>query len=129
MTLLLNDVLGPEFGLVRGLYFDKPPDATWSLPWHQDKTIAVKFNDKPSQRFRRPTKKAGVPHVEAPDDVLREMLTLRIHFDNVDAQNGALQVLPGSHRAHRFLNHASASVQHLLRGRRRARDATVTGAL
>jgi ectoine hydroxylase-related dioxygenase (phytanoyl-CoA dioxygenase family) len=41
--------------------------------------------------------KAGVPHVEAPDEVLRQMLTLRIHLDEVTAENGPLQVLPGTH--------------------------------
>src|SRR5690349_2981438 len=35
LIALLTDVLGERCGLVRGLYFDKPPDATWSLPWHQ----------------------------------------------------------------------------------------------
>src|SRR5262249_42631304 len=38
----LSEVLGDSFGLVRGLYFDKPPERTWSLPWHQDLTVAVK---------------------------------------------------------------------------------------
>src|SRR5947207_577952 len=39
---VLHYVLGPDFGLVRALYFDKPPDRTWALPWHKDLTIAVK---------------------------------------------------------------------------------------
>jgi hypothetical protein len=37
-------VLGEPAGLVRGLYFDKPPERSWSLPWHKDRTIAVKDN-------------------------------------------------------------------------------------
>ncbi len=37
-------VLGPDAGLVRALYFDKPPERSWSLPWHKDRTIAVKDN-------------------------------------------------------------------------------------
>ena len=94
---LLTQALGPQFGLVRGLYFDKPPASTWSLPWHQDLTIAVRDHSLPSERFRNRTVKAGVPHVEAPDDVLRQMLTLRIHLDDATAENGPLQVLPGSH--------------------------------
>jgi Phytanoyl-CoA dioxygenase (PhyH) len=94
---LLADVLGSGFGLVRGLYFDKPPDGNWSLPSHQDLTIAVEDHSLPSERFRNRTMKAGVPHVEAPDEVLQRMLTLRIHLDEVTAENGPLQVLPGSH--------------------------------
>jgi hypothetical protein len=95
---LLTCALGPRCGLVRGLYFDKPPQSTWSLPWHQDRTIAVTDNTIPSPRFNCPTKKAGVPHIEAPDEVLQQMLTLRIHLDDVTDENGPLVVLLGSHR-------------------------------
>jgi hypothetical protein len=94
---LLTAALGAHFGLVRGLYFDKPPEGNWSLPWHQDLTIAVKDHALPSDRFRNRTTKAGVPHVEAPDEILRPMLTLRIHLDDVTSENGPLQVLPGTH--------------------------------
>jgi hypothetical protein len=96
---LLREVLGDDFGLVRGLYFDKPPERSWSLPWHQDLTIAVADNRLPTNVFRRPTTKAGVPHVEAPPAILARMLTLRIHLDEVTDENGPLMVLPGSHHA------------------------------
>ncbi len=95
---LLLSVLGPEFGLVRGLFFDKPPQRSWSLPWHRDQTIAVAEHVRPLGRFSKPTLKAGVAHVIAPDSLLREMLTLRIHLDPVTDENGPLQVIPGSHR-------------------------------
>jgi hypothetical protein len=94
---VLLAVLGSACGLVRGLYFDKPPESTWSLPWHQDLTIAVLDHALPSTHFRNPTVKAGVPHVEGPDELLREMLTLRIHLDDVTTENGPLVVLPGTH--------------------------------
>lgn len=90
-------VLGPGAGLVRALYFDKPPDRCWSLPWHKDRTIAVKNNEKPTSHFRRPTIKAGIPHVEAPESLLVGMLTLRLHLDAMTAENGPLCVIPRSH--------------------------------
>src|SRR5437879_1968023 len=31
---LLASLLGPNAGLVRGLFFDKPPERTWAPPWH-----------------------------------------------------------------------------------------------
>ncbi len=96
LLALLRESLGDEFGLVRGLYFDKPPERSWSLPWHQDLTIAVRQH-RPSTRFLRPTIKAGVPHLEAPTEILSRMLTLRIHLDHVTPDNGPLQVLPGTH--------------------------------
>ena len=93
---LLNE-LGDSFGLVRALFFDKPPERTWSLPWHKDTSIAVKDNTIPSATLTRPTLKAKVPHVIANDDVLKQMLTLRIHLDDVTDENGPLRVIPGSH--------------------------------
>jgi hypothetical protein len=100
---LLHAILGPRFGLVRVLFFDKPPEQTWSLPWHKDLTVAVRDNRLPSTHFARPTRKAGVPHVEAPRDVLEAMLTLRIHLDEVTEENGPLQALPGSHKTGKTL--------------------------
>ncbi len=40
----LREQLGDDFGLVRVLFFDKPPDRTWTLPWHKDTSIAVQDN-------------------------------------------------------------------------------------
>lgn len=95
----LRQVLGEHFGLVRGLFFDKPPDRTWALSWHKDKSIAVADNTLASTHFSRPTRKAGVPHVIASDDVLRRMLTMRIHLDDVTEENGPLRVIPESHKS------------------------------
>ncbi len=89
-------ILGPQAGLVRGLYFDKPPGASWSLPWHRDLTVAVKQHGAIGL-FKKPTTKAGVPHLEAPAELLGSMLTARVHLDAMTMQNGPLQVIPGSH--------------------------------
>ncbi|MGL4422360.1 MAG: phytanoyl-CoA dioxygenase family protein [Gemmataceae bacterium] len=93
---ILHQVLGPRAGLVRGLYFDKPPGHSWALPWHRDQTIAVQAHAS-HEMFRKPTIKAGVPHVEAPLELLATMLTVRIHLDAMTAENGPLQVMVGSH--------------------------------
>jgi ectoine hydroxylase-related dioxygenase (phytanoyl-CoA dioxygenase family) len=93
----LQSALGPDYGLVRVLYFDKPPGDSWALPWHKDMAIAVKDNTRPSNEFGCPTAKYGVPHVEAPQWLLEEMLTARLHLDDVSDENGPLRVLPGSH--------------------------------
>jgi hypothetical protein len=96
-TTDLREILGPDAGVVRGLYFDKPPGHSWALPWHRDLNIAVKEH-QPSNVFLKPTTKAGVPHVEAATELLSRMLTLRIHLDAMTANNGPLRVIPGSHR-------------------------------
>jgi Phytanoyl-CoA dioxygenase (PhyH) len=96
---ILAATLGPDYGLVRVLYFDKPPDRSWALPWHKDLTIAVREHRGPTPSFSKPTRKAGVPHMEASCAVLEAMLTIRIHVDEVTEENGPLQVIPGSHRS------------------------------
>jgi hypothetical protein len=77
----VRGVLGPDVGLVRILYFDKPPGESWALPWHKDLAVAVKDNRLPSAEFGRPTAKYGVPHVEAPEWLLDRMLTARLHLE------------------------------------------------
>jgi len=111
---LLSAVLGRDFGLVRVLYFDKPPERSWSLPWHKDLTIAVRDNSLPSDQLRRPTTKAGVPHVEASLDVLSAMLTLRVHLDQVTEENGPLKVIPGSHHQGKESAATAAAFQSIL---------------
>lgn len=105
----VTEILGPRAGLVRGLFFDKPPGRSWSLPWHKDMTIAVRDNRLPSQHFSKPTTKAGVPHVEAPQWLLEQMLTARIHLNDVTDENGPLLVVPGSHRTGKEMASAAAS--------------------
>jgi hypothetical protein len=107
---LLPPVLGPAAGLVRGLYFNKPPGAGWSLPWHRDLTIAVKRHG-PLGRFKKPTIKAGVPHLEAPADLLGGMLTARVHLDAMTPRNGPLQVIPGSHRVNGAAHRDAVTLQ------------------
>jgi hypothetical protein len=114
---VLAALLGPALGLVRALYFDKPPEQTWALPWHKDLTIAVRDNRLPSAHFGKPTRKAGVPHVEAPAELLHQMLTARIHLDEVTEENGPLKVMPGSHRAGKRLALDEGQPQSVLAGR------------
>jgi hypothetical protein len=86
---------------VRAIYFDKTPQANWGVVWHQDLTLAV------AERLEVPgfgpwSVKEGVPHVQPPAVVLARMLTVRLHLDDADAGNGALRVMPGSHREGRL---------------------------
>jgi ectoine hydroxylase-related dioxygenase (phytanoyl-CoA dioxygenase family) len=94
----VTELLGEGCGLVRALYFDKPPERSWALPWHRDMTIAVREHRTGGSHFTKPTRKGGVPHVEAPESVLRDMVTARVHLDDVTDENGPLLVIPGSHR-------------------------------
>jgi len=98
---LVCDLVGREAFPVRGLFFDKNPDANWSVPWHQDLAIAVAERIE-TLGFGPWSVKEGILHVQAPEEVLAGMVTVRLHLDECAATNGALRVIPGSHRAGRL---------------------------
>jgi len=86
---------------VRAILFDKTPTANWSLPWHQDRVIAVRAHVDVNG-FGPWTRKHGVLHVAPPFGILTGMVTLRLHLDAVTAANAPLLVAPGSHRLGRI---------------------------
>lgn len=107
---LVEAVLGPHADAVRGILFDKVPDANWKVPWHQDVTIAVQEGVE-SEGFGPWTMKADVLHVQPPASVLESMVSVRLHLDECGEENGALRVIPGSHRRHRIPEAEIASVR------------------
>ena len=90
-------VLGDNAFAVRAIFFDKVPDANWSLFWHQDNVIAVKERHDVSG-FVAWSRKAGVWQVQPPAEILAQMVAVRVHLDDCGPDNGPLRVLPGSHR-------------------------------
>ncbi|MBA3243400.1 MAG: phytanoyl-CoA dioxygenase family protein, partial [Acidobacteria bacterium] len=93
---LVEPVLGPDCFVVRGILFDKTPDAPWKVAWHQDLSIAVRER-REVEGFGSWSLKAGTVHVQPPPRILERMLTVRLHLDDTNELNGALRVLPGSH--------------------------------
>lgn len=98
---LVEPALGPRCFVVRGLLFDKTPEANWKVAWHQDVSIAVRGRAE-VEGFGGWSVKAGVWHVQPPAEILAGMLTVRLHLDECDETNGPLKVIPGSHRRGRL---------------------------
>lgn len=102
---LLAGLVRPHLPLrpipVRGIYFDKRPETNWLVAWHQDLTLALKEQTEMAG-FGPWSVKEGVPHVQPPMLLLEQMLSVRLHLDDADAGNGALRVLPGTHRLGRL---------------------------
>lgn len=98
---LVRPWLGGEPVAVRVICFDKSPGKNWLVPWHQDLTIAVQER-REVPGFGPWSVKDGIPHVQPPAELLERMLTVRLHLDDAHAGNGALKVIPGSHRGGRL---------------------------
>jgi hypothetical protein len=86
---------------VRAILFDKSAETNWSLAWHQDRVIAVRERVD-VEGFGPWTRKQGTLHVAPPFDVLAQMITLRLHLDDVPSTNAPLLIAPGSHRLGRI---------------------------
>jgi hypothetical protein len=90
-------VLGAGCFAVRALFFDKTPGTNWNVVWHQDRTVtlAARPADGIDGTF---TKKDGVWHALVGAEVMTHLLAVRLHLDECREENGALRVIPGSHR-------------------------------
>jgi ectoine hydroxylase-related dioxygenase (phytanoyl-CoA dioxygenase family) len=97
MRALLRQLFGDEYALVKSIFFDKPGSSNWAVPYHQDLTIAV-TSKAAVAGFDHWTVKEGQYAVQPPLSVLENNFTIRIHLDDTNEQNGALRVVPGSHR-------------------------------
>ena len=94
---LARSLRGAQAQSVRAILFDKSDEANWVLGWHQDRTIAVRERIE-VEGYGNWTLKAGTTHVEPPFAILDRMITMRVHLDDVNAENAPLLIVPGSHR-------------------------------
>lgn len=93
---LAGVLLGAAPQPVRGILFDKTPESNWYVTWHQDLSIPV--NAKSELPGYGPWSiKDDVVHVQPPAAILEQMVSLRIHLDDCDEQNGAIKFIAGSH--------------------------------
>lgn len=106
---IVTPILGVMARPVRALLFDKSARNNWALGWHQDRTIVVKER-RVVEAFGPWTRKQGLLHVAPPFDVLRSMVTIRVHLDAVPQTNAPLLVAPGSHRLGRIAESDIAAV-------------------
>ncbi|RVU02658.1 phytanoyl-CoA dioxygenase [Mucilaginibacter limnophilus] len=97
LKALINNLFGPEYFLIKSIYFDKPGNSNWFVAYHQDLTISV---DKKAdiEGFSSWTIKSDQFAVQPPVTILNDNFTIRIHLDDTNADNGALKVIPGIHK-------------------------------
>ena len=93
---LLQGLLPGGARVIRSIYFDKPPDANWIVNWHQDLSVNLTHREE-HPGFCNWRNVRGQAVVQPPEDLLRRIITVRIHLDACTEANGALRVVPGSH--------------------------------
>lgn len=93
---ILSNLFDSPYFITKSIYFDKPQNSNWYVSYHQDLTISVDEKlDLPG--FSNWTKKQNQFAVQPPVSILEKNLTVRIHLDDTDENNGALKVIPQSH--------------------------------
>ncbi|QDV16323.1 Phytanoyl-CoA dioxygenase (PhyH) [Gimesia panareensis] len=83
--------------LVSATLFDKRPGANWFVPPHQDLQVPINGQSTVPE-WTNWSVKAGQQYVEPPLEVFQQMLAVRVHLDECPGENGALEVVPRSHR-------------------------------
>ena len=106
-------LLPTSFVAVQCTLFDKTANRNWLVALHQDVAIPVRTRvDHPSLRVW--SKKEGIDFVQAPVDVLDQLVAVRVHIDDCAAHHGPLKVVPGSHRRGRLNNAAALQLRQEL---------------
>jgi len=83
--------------LTKAIYFDKPQQKNWYVSWHQD--VPINVTEKiATDGYTSWTKEKEINSVCPPEDLVRNIFSIRIHLDDTNHENGALKVIPGSHQ-------------------------------
>jgi len=93
VSTIARAALGQTAFPVDAVFFDKERDANWSVPGHQDRMMPVETESVVPKTIRN-----GVAYTEPSQRTLGALVALRIHFDAVSSDGGALEVVTGSHR-------------------------------
>lgn len=96
--------------------FAKTPTQNWLVALHQDLTIPVEKKIATSACTGWSEKQGNV-FVQPPLAILEELIAVRVHLDDCDVDNGALRVVPGTHRLGK-LDPGTAAAERDRRGER-----------
>lgn len=94
---------------VRIVAFNKTESNNWTLPWHQDRVVALRERIE-TPGFSNWTNKAGTWHAEPPIALMQQMIFARVHLDAAGADNGCLQLALGTHQRGRIASEDAEAV-------------------
>jgi ectoine hydroxylase-related dioxygenase (phytanoyl-CoA dioxygenase family) len=97
LDAVLTSLFDEPYFLTKAIYFDKPSESNWFVAYHQDLSISVDRKEEVAD-YQHWTFKKGQYGVQPPLAILENSITIRIHLDDTEKENGALRVIPKSHR-------------------------------
>ncbi|GJI90339.1 phytanoyl-CoA dioxygenase family protein [Duganella hordei] len=100
-TLISARLVQPDFVCFQCTYFEKSVAHNWLVALHQDLSIPVR-NRIDNAALSGWSEKDGAIFVQPPSTVLENLVALRFHIDECGAEDGALKLVPGSHRLGRI---------------------------
>jgi len=77
-------------------YFSKDTESNWSVSLHRDLSIPVKSKIS-SNKWTGWSRKEGTFYAQPPKQVLSNIVAVRLHLEDNNSENGALEVVAGSH--------------------------------
>lgn len=80
---------------VQCTYFNKSTDMNWLVAFHQDRSIPV--DDRTPVTTQGWSRKEDMTFIQPSDNVMSQMLALRLHLDDSTPSNGSLRILPTTH--------------------------------
>jgi ectoine hydroxylase-related dioxygenase (phytanoyl-CoA dioxygenase family) len=108
---ILNKI-GPNYRCISSTYYDKPPGSKWELGFHQDVHIHLKYK-LDDIRFRSWIQRDKYYQVQPPIEVLENIVAIRIHLDDCKIENGALRIIPESHKMG-LINMADYKIENIV---------------
>jgi hypothetical protein len=93
----------PEARPVQCTFFDKSSERNWSVGPHQDLSLPLPAGMQGlPDGWRGASRKDGLEFGQPPAALLEQVLAIRVQLDPIEADDGVLEVIPGTHRRGRL---------------------------
>jgi len=111
--LAATGLLTEDYVAVQCTYFEKSIAQNWLVAFHQDLSIPVQSRVAHTA-LTGWSEKDGVLFVQPPPETLGKLIALRLHIDDCGIEDGALKVIPGSHKAGRLNETEKERLRHTI---------------
>jgi ectoine hydroxylase-related dioxygenase (phytanoyl-CoA dioxygenase family) len=95
LTTTISEI--SRLAAVQCTFFNKSTKSNWFVAFHQDRSIPVASSET-AKDWPGWSHKEGMTFVHGPDELLADMIAVRLHIDDCTTDNGPLRVIPDSHR-------------------------------